>query len=79
MFKKMEQKTYLFDYKEITEKFILLSDDLENLIAKSDFKINFFLEKLNLKRTTFYNKRKNLTFTPKEVLLILELLDHEKD
>lgn len=64
----------LNEYRKTVSNYNGLLANLDNLITESNFKINFFLEKLGMKRATFYNKRKNGNFAPGEVDQILQLL-----
>lgn len=67
-------RTNLTEQIEIVSNYKGLLSNLDAWITESNFKMGFFLEKLNMKRTTFYNKRKNGTFEPEEVNQILNLL-----
>lgn len=64
----------LVEQKEIVSNYRGLVANLDSLITESNFKMNFFLEKLKMKRSTFYNKRKTGKFDPEEVEQILKLL-----
>jgi hypothetical protein len=71
-------KSNYSEQREIVSSYKGLLDNLDNLITQSDFKMTFFLDKLNMKRTTFYNKRKNQGFEPGEVDSILKLLSRNE-
>lgn len=64
----------LIEQREIVSNYQGLVSNLDDLITASNFKMDFFLGKLNMKRSTFYNKRKTGKFEPEEVDKILKLL-----
>lgn len=64
-------------YRQTVNNYKGLLSNLDNMISESHFKMSFFLEKLNMKRATFYNKRKNGKFEPEEVDQILKILSEQ--
>lgn len=58
---------------EIISKYKDLTQDIDKIISKSPLRISHLSKKLGLGRTAFYNKRRNKSFTLKE----MELLIHE--
>jgi hypothetical protein len=59
---------------EIVENYENYINDLPELINKSYYKAEFFMQKLGLKHATYYRKLKSKTFTHQEVKLITKLL-----
>ena len=63
---------------EIVENYEKYVDSLPELINKSYFKAEFFMQKLGLKHATYYRKLRSKTFTHQEVKLITTLLFPEE-
>lgn len=63
---------------EIVESYEKYVDSLPELINKSYFKAEFFMQKLGLKHATYYRKLRSKTFTHQEVKLITTLLFPEE-
>ncbi|MXO04313.1 hypothetical protein [Flavobacterium sp. HBTb2-11-1] len=63
---------------EIVENYEKYIDSLPELINKSYYKAEFFMQKLGLKHATYYRKLKSKTFTHQEVKLITKLLFPEE-
>lgn len=63
---------------EIVQNYENYIDSLPNLIGKSYYKAEFFMQKLGLKHATYYRKLKSKSFTHKEVKLITTLLFPEE-
>lgn len=63
------------EYKSVLENYKNLINDVDNLIERSPFKLNFIIDKLGLTRSTFYHKRKNNSFTTLEIEKMLELFN----
>lgn len=63
---------------EIVQNYENYIDSLPNLIGKSYYKAEFFMQKLGLKHATYYRKLKSKSFTHQEVKLITTLLFPEE-
>lgn len=63
---------------EIVENYEKYIESLPELINKSYYKAEFFMQKLGLKHATYYRKLKSKTFTHQEVKLITKLLFPEE-
>lgn len=63
---------------EIVENYENYLNDLPELINKSYYKAEFFMQKLGLKHATYYRKLKLKSFTHQEVKLITKLLFPEE-
>ncbi|WDF61981.1 hypothetical protein PQ462_11450 [Flavobacterium sp. KACC 22758] len=59
---------------EIVENYENYINSLPELIGKSYYKAEFFIQKLGLKHATYYRKLKSNSFTHQEVKLITTLL-----
>ena len=60
---------------EIIKKYINVKDDIFEIMKNSKLKLQYFADLLGLKRTQFYYKRKNKSFTAEELQIILKELD----
>lgn len=63
---------------EIVENYENYINNLPELISKSYYKAEFFMQRLGLKHATYYRKLKSKTFTHQEVKLITTLLFPEE-
>ncbi|MCI9844234.1 hypothetical protein [Flavobacterium pectinovorum] len=63
---------------EIVENYENYVNSLPELINKSYYKAEFFMQKLGLKHATYYRKLRLKTFTSQEVKLITALLYPEE-
>lgn len=63
------------EYKQALHGYEKLLNNLDDLIERSPFKLNFMINKLGLTRSTFYHKRRNNGFTIKEMKIILGLIE----
>ncbi|RED27058.1 hypothetical protein BD847_0990 [Flavobacterium cutihirudinis] len=63
---------------EIVENYENYVQNLPDLISKSYYKAEFFMQKLGLKHATYYRKLKSNNFTHQEVKLITILLFPEE-
>lgn len=63
---------------EIVENYENYINNLPELISKSYYKAEFFMQKLGLKHATYYRKLKSKNFTHQEVKLITALLFPEE-
>lgn len=63
---------------EIVENYENYINSLPELIGKSYYKAEFFIQKLGLKHATYYRKLKSNSFTHQEVKLITSLLFPEE-
>ena len=63
---------------EIVENYESYINSLPELISKSYYKAEFFMQKLGLKHATYYRKLRSKTFTHQEVKLITTLLFPEE-
>ena len=63
---------------EIVENYENYINSLPELISKSYYKAEFFIQKLGLKHATYYRKLKSKSFTHQEVKLITSLLFPEE-
>jgi hypothetical protein len=63
---------------EIVENYENYINNLPELINKSYYKAEFFMQKLGLKHATYYRKLKSNSFTHQEVRLITTLLFPEE-
>lgn len=63
---------------EIVDNYEKYINSLPELIDKSYYKTEFFIQKLGLKHATYYRKLKSNSFTHQEVKLITSLLFPEE-
>jgi hypothetical protein len=63
---------------ETVENYEKYINNLPELISKSFYKAEFFMQKLGLKHATYYRKLKQKNFTHQEVKLITVLLFPEE-
>lgn len=63
---------------EIVQNYENYIDSLPELIGKSYYKAEFFMQKLGLKHATYYRKLKSKSFTHQEVKLLTTLLFPEQ-
>ncbi|HEY1194980.1 hypothetical protein [Flavobacterium sp.] len=63
---------------EIVQNYENYINSIPELIGKSYYKAEFFMQKLGLKHATYYRKLKSKSFTPQEVKLITSLLFPEE-
>jgi len=63
---------------EIVENYENYVNNLPELIGKSYYKAEFFMQKLGLKHATYYRKLRSRSFTHQEVKLITTLLFPEE-
>lgn len=63
---------------EIVQNYENYIDSLPDLIGKSYYKAEFFMQKLGLKHATYYRKLKSKSFSHQEVKLITTLLFPEE-
>ncbi|MFW0735756.1 hypothetical protein [Flavobacterium sp. N502536] len=63
---------------EIVENYENYINSLPELIGKSYYKAEFFMQKLGLKHATYYRKLKSKNFTHQEVKLITAILFPEE-
>jgi len=63
---------------EIVDNYENYINNLPELINKSYYKAEFFMERLGLKHATYYRKLKSNAFTHQEVRLITNLLFPEE-
>lgn len=63
---------------EIVENYENYINSIPELIDKSFYKADFFMQKLGLKHATYYRKLKSKSFTHQEVKLITALLFPEE-
>jgi hypothetical protein len=63
---------------EIVENYENYINSLPDLIGKSYYKAEFFMQKLGLKHATYYRKLKSKSFTHQEVKMITNLLFPEE-
>jgi hypothetical protein len=63
---------------EIVETYENYVNSLPDLIGKSYYKAEFFMQKLGLKHATYYRKLRLKIFTPTEVKMITGLLYPEE-
>lgn len=63
---------------EIVENYENYVNSLPDLIGKSYYKAEYFMQKLGLKHATYYRKLRLKIFTPQEVKLITGLLYPEE-
>ena len=61
-----KSKSVLKGYKNLQER-------IGEIISESGLKIGFIVEKSGLSPSTFYRKKKNLTFTVNEMTKIVEI------
>lgn len=60
---------------KVVRDFESLLNGLDEILEQSPLKMNFLIEKLEMTKSTFYNKKRNRTFTIDQLKGILELLD----
>jgi len=60
---------------DIVLKYESVLYQLRDFIEKGPYKFDYILEKLNISRSTFYNKRKNNNFSLEEVKVLAKLYD----
>ena len=59
----------------IVLKYELVLNQLSDFIENGPYKLDYILEKLNISRSTFYNKRKSNNFSLSEVKVLAKLYD----
>ena len=59
----------------IVLKYESILDQLSDFIEKGPYKLDYIIEKLNISRSTFYNKRKSNNFSLEEVKVLAKLYD----
>lgn len=63
---------------QIVEEYDNYVSNLPDLVSKSYYKAEYFIQNLNLKNATYYRKLKENNFTPQEIKKITELLFPEE-
>jgi predicted DNA-binding transcriptional regulator AlpA len=63
---------------QLVEKYDKYVSDLPELVSKSYYKAEYFIQNLGLKNATYYRKLKENSFTPQEIKKITELLFPEE-
>lgn len=64
----------IHEFRKLVSDYETFKDEFDTMLKKSNFKMTFFADALEMKRTTFYVKRKQKSFTTKEYKFLLELL-----
>lgn len=59
----------------IVLKYESILNQLGDFIENGPYKLDYILEKLNISRSTFYNKRKSNNFSLEEVKVLAKLYD----
>lgn len=62
------------DYRKLLSDFESFRNEFDTMLKKSNFKMTYFADALEMKRTTFYVKRKQKNFTIAEYKFLLELM-----
>ncbi|MBF8456410.1 hypothetical protein IV494_04370 [Kaistella sp. G5-32] len=57
------------------EKYIEISNNIDEIIKNSPFKMSYIIEKSGIKKPTFFKKLKEKRFTPEELLLISKTVE----
>lgn len=63
---------------QLVEEYDNYVSNLPDLVSKSYYKAEYFIQNLNLKNATYYRKLKENNFTPQEIKKITELLFPEE-
>lgn len=63
---------------QLVEEYDKYVSNLPELVSKSYYKAEYFIQNLNLKNATYYRKLKENSFTPQEIKKITELLFPEE-
>lgn len=61
--------------KKIISKYQKLIESIDQMISNTPVKKEYLADKLGVSRTTFYNKRRNRSFTLKEIEVLLMEMD----
>jgi predicted DNA-binding transcriptional regulator AlpA len=56
------------------KNYINIIENIDVILKNSPFKINYIIEKLGYKETTFFKKLKDKRFSPEELLRISEII-----
>lgn len=64
---------------EIISNYKELMDNIDKIISKAPLRISHLSKKLGLGRTAFYNKRRNKSFTLKEMEILANELSKFED
>jgi predicted transcriptional regulator len=68
------------DYaREVIKDYALIMESIPAIIKESGYKVGFISKRLNIPYSSFYAKRKQKSFTYKEVAAIVDLLPEEED
>lgn len=59
---------------QIISNYKSLVEEIDQIISKSPLKIEFLAKKLGLGRTSFYNKRRNKSFSLREMEMLINEL-----
>jgi len=57
------------------EKYIEIQNNIDQILKNSPFKTTYIIEKLGLKKPTFFKKLKEKRFTPQELLEIAKVVE----
>lgn len=63
---------------QLVEEYDKYSAEIPELVSKSYYKAEYFIQNLGLKNATYYRKLKENNFTPQEIKKITELLFPEE-
>lgn len=57
------------------EKYIEISNNIDEILKNSPFKMSYIIEKSGIKKPTFFKKLKEKRFTPEELLIISKTVE----
>jgi predicted transcriptional regulator len=68
------------DYaKEIVSDYLKINNQVDSIIKQTGYKSKFIAKKLGLPESTFYQKKRNKSFTCTEVKQLVDLMDENDD
>ena len=57
------------------ERYIEISNNIDEILKNSPFKMSYIIEKSGIKKPTFFKKLKEKRFTPEELLIISKTVE----
>lgn len=65
------------EYNRIISEYESLLSKVDELVENSPFKLSYIIEKMQMTRTTFYNKRKQASFNTDELKKLFSIIDED--
>ncbi|MDR1876617.1 MAG: hypothetical protein LBQ84_03240, partial [Flavobacteriaceae bacterium] len=56
------------------KKYIDISNSIDNILKEAPYKLNYIIEKVGIKKPTFFKKLKDKRFSPEELLEIAKVI-----